>query len=85
MSSEKVQAPTNILAGARTALGLTQAELAKAAGVGVTTLSNLESGRTRTYQDTRDKIQQALERRGIVFTNGGTPGFKIDRSKAVIT
>lgn len=85
MSSDKVQAPPNILAGARTSLGLTQAELATAAGVGVTTLIKLEQGRTKTYQDTRERVQQALERRGIVFTNGGTPGFKIDKSKAVIT
>ncbi len=85
MSSDKVQAPPNILAGARTSLGLTQAELATAAGVGVTTLIKLEQGRTKTYQDTRERVQQALELRGIVFTNGGTPGFKIDKSKAVIT
>lgn len=85
MSSVKVQAPPNILAAARTALGLTQAELAKASGVGVTTLVHLESGKTKTYQDTREKVQEALERRGIVFTNGDTPGFKIDKSKAVIT
>lgn len=85
MSSKKVQAPPNILAGARTSLGMTQAELAKAAGISVPTLSNLEAGKTKAYQDTREKVQEALERRGIVFTNGDTPGFKIDKAKAVIT
>lgn len=83
--SAKVQAPHNILAAARTALGMTQDELAKAAGVSRPTLTHLEAGRTKTYQDTRAKVQEALERRGIVFTNGDTPGFKIDKSKAVIT
>lgn len=84
MSSEKVQAPPNILAGARTALGLTQEELATAAGVGVTTLNRLETGKTRAYADTREKVQEALERRGVVFTNGDMPGFKLDKSKVVI-
>lgn len=85
MSSTKVQAPPNILAGARTSLGMTQAELAKAAGISATTLVHLESGKTKTYKDTREKVQEALERRGVVFTNGDKPGFYLDKEKAVIT
>lgn len=74
-STRKVQAPVNILKGARVALGLTQAELARAAGVDLGTLNALETHRKRTREEVRVRVQEALERRGAVFTNGDKPGF----------
>lgn len=55
---------------ARTALGLSNAELAKLAGVGVNTVSRFETG-----QDVRmssvGAIRAALEARGAVFVGIG--------------
>lgn len=76
-STGKVRAEVNILIGARAALRLTQAELAAAAGVDLGTLNALENGRKKTREDVRAKVQAALERRGVVFTNGEKPGFHL--------
>ena len=74
-STGKVKAPINILKGARVAFGLTQAELAAAAGIDLGTLNALESRRKQTRDEQRSRVQEALERRGAVFTNGDRPGF----------
>jgi len=73
------------LAAARQLLGrMSQEQLAKAAGVSEVTIAMFELGRTVPHERTLDKIKTALERRGIVFTNGDSPGVKLDRSKATI-
>lgn len=58
---------------ARDLLGLTQAELAVAAGVSEMTIFNFEAGKHEPYRATVEKIQTELERRGIEFINGDTP------------
>jgi transcriptional regulator with XRE-family HTH domain len=61
------------IASARELLGITQPELAAAAGVSDQTISNFETNRSDPYPATIEKITAALERRGIEFTNGDSP------------
>lgn len=63
----------NQIAAARELLGLTQTELAEAAGVSYMTIANFETGKHEPYQSTVEKIRGELERRGIEFTNGDSP------------
>lgn len=74
--------PTHTKA-ARAMLGLTQSQLAQAAGVDENTVSFFESGRTVPREDTLTKIQAALERRGISFRHGGHPGVTYDPDKVI--
>lgn len=80
-SSSKVRASGAQVAGAREFLRLTQDDLAKAAGVNRGTIVAFESGLRDPYVSSREKIQTALESRGIVFTNGDKPGFHFDKEK----
>ena len=70
------------ISAARDLLGLTQIELAKAAGVGESTILNFELGKLEPHQKNRDKIQVELERRGIEFTNGDGIGVRLNNAKA---
>lgn len=70
------------ISAARDLLGLTQVELAKAAGVGESTVLNFELGKIEPHQKNREKIQAELERRGIEFTNGDGPGVRLNNAKA---
>ncbi len=63
---------------------MTQEELASAAGVSQPVLALFEAGQTKPHDSTIEKIQKALEDRGIIFTNGDTPSVTLDRSKAII-
>jgi DNA-binding XRE family transcriptional regulator len=83
-SSGKVQATGAQIAGAREFLRMTQDDLAKAAGVNRGTIVGFESGLRTPYESSREKIQAALETRGIVFTNGNKPGFHLDKEKATV-
>jgi DNA-binding XRE family transcriptional regulator len=83
-SIQKVLSSPAQIAGAREYLGMSQADLAEASGVGRTTVVAFERGNRSVYESTRTKLQTALELRGIVFTNGNKPGFHFDREKAVI-
>ena len=69
---------------ARAHLRISQEQLAKAAGVHANTIVKFESGTVAPHESTRNAIQQALEARGIVFTNGDLPGFHYDKSKVII-
>jgi DNA-binding XRE family transcriptional regulator len=57
--------------GARAMLGLTQAELAKSAGISTTGLNNIERNSADPKASTLRAIQTAFEERGIVFMNEG--------------
>lgn len=82
-STTKIRAPNNILKAARTALGLTQKDLADIAGITERTLNSLENGRP-VQPETRDAVQTALEGRGVEFTNGNAPGFRLPVDKVLI-
>ena len=71
---------------ARALLGLTQPELAAAAGLGLSTIVDFEKGRRRVSADAVKAIQQALERAGIAFTKRGAEiAFKENRAVADVT
>jgi DNA-binding XRE family transcriptional regulator len=84
VSSKNVRADRLTLKAARVRLEMEQTDLAKAAGLAQTTVSDFELGKTRPHEGTRAAIQTALEQRGIVFTNGDKPGFYVDKTKADI-
>ena len=62
---------------ARAALEWGIIELAKAAGVGISTVSRFEQSQARPQAATLEAIQRTLEEAGVVFTNGGEPGVKL--------
>jgi predicted transcriptional regulator len=67
---------------ARALLDWSQADLAKASGVSEPTIARLESSSGDTLggrPSTADKIVEALQRAGIEFTNGGTPGVRLHK------
>ena len=84
MSSGNVRADRLTLKAARVRLEMEQTDVANAAGLAQTTVSDFELGRTRPHEATRAAIQRALEQRGIVFTNGDKPGFYFDKDKVTI-
>lgn len=83
-STKKVRATAAQVRAARELLGINQTQLATAAMVNLKTLSAFESGSHPVYDSTADKIQEALERRGIIFGNGGRPSVTLDQSKAIV-
>lgn len=72
------------VSAARDLLKLTQDDLARAAGVSRLSVFNFENSKTVTRASTVNKIRDALERRGIEFTNGDKPGVRLDPEKAII-
>lgn len=60
-------------------VGLTQADLAKAAGISATALNNIERGSADPKASTLLAIQKALEAAGVIFVaeNGEGPGVRL--------
>jgi transcriptional regulator with XRE-family HTH domain len=60
-------------------IGLTQADLAKAAGISATALNNIERGSADPKASTLSAIQKALEAAGVIFVaeNGEGPGVRL--------
>ena len=67
---------------ARVLLGLTQGELAKAASVGEVTIRRYETNVQVPNKRTLAKILEAIEIRGIEFTNGSGIGVRLNYEKA---
>lgn len=82
MSSEKARIFGRQLAAARELLNITQAQLAEAAGVHQPIIARIEAGTVDPRATTIAKLQEAIERQGVEFTNGRNPGvrFKDDRA-----
>ena len=64
------------LAAARSLLGWSQEQLAAAADVTQFTIMSWETERHIPRQATIARVQQAIEDRGVEFTNGGQPGVR---------
>jgi DNA-binding XRE family transcriptional regulator len=62
---------------ARAMIGITQAELAREAGLSTTGLNNIEAGRADAKGSTLRAIQAALEAHGVEFTNDAYPGVRM--------
>ena len=73
-----LMATSEQLRAARALLGLSQPEVADAAGVSSMTVKRAEgSGKPAASTDEMATIQRALEAAGVEFTNGGRPGVRI--------
>jgi transcriptional regulator with XRE-family HTH domain len=73
--------------GARALLGMTQPELARKAGLGLSTIVDFEKMRRHVSREAIKAIQAALSHAGIEFIeeDGGGPGVRLrkrQRSKA---
>jgi transcriptional regulator with XRE-family HTH domain len=68
---------------ARALLGMTQGQLAKAAGLGLSTVVDFEKGRRQVSDETVEAIRKALERAGLelIYENGGGEGVRRKRRK----
>lgn len=73
------------IAAARKLLKMTQAELAAVAGVAEATIQKFEAGLHSPRPSTLKVLRDTLEQRGIEFTNGDSPGVKLDRSKSIVS
>lgn len=64
---------------ARALVGLSQADLASAAGVGISTVRDIETERRQVSEEMVAAIRQALERAGVSFIaeNGGGAGVRL--------
>lgn len=82
MSSIKIDA-RHIIAG-RGLLRMTQEDLAAAAGITSRAIVMIENNKVSPHESTLTKIREALERRGIEFTNGDSPGVRLRPDKAII-
>lgn len=69
---------------ARGMLNMTQRQLSEAAGVDEQTIRRFEKGEQLPHPTTLDKIKEAFERRGIEFTNGGSPGVRLRPENSII-
>lgn len=80
MSTENVDilAPAQCRA-ARALLDMTQPELAKKAGLGLSTIVDFEKTRRQISEEAKRAIRTALEKAGILFiaTNGGGLGLRL--------
>ena len=70
------------VAAARELLGISQTDLATAAGLARLTVSRFEAGAAALKPTTLNLIQAELERRGIEFSNGTGIGVRLNFEKA---
>jgi len=62
---------------ARALIDWTQPELARASGLGLSTVVDFERERRRVSEDAVSAIRKALERNGVEFTDGKRPGVRL--------
>lgn len=79
MSTQKVSI-RQIKAG-RALLGWSQDQLAAASGISQPTIKRLEAegGELGGRAETQAKIRRALEKAGVEFTNGNSPGVRLKK------
>jgi transcriptional regulator with XRE-family HTH domain len=65
---------------ARAALQIGVSELASLADVSAQTVTQFESEKSQSDDDTIQRLQRALEAAGVEFTNGGQPGVRMTRA-----
>lgn len=75
-------ATSDQLRAARALLGLSQPEVASAAGVSSMTVKRAEgSGRPAASAEAMKIVQAALEAAGVEFTNGDQPGVRLRKRR----
>ena len=70
------------LAAARSLLGWSQDQLALAADVGKQAIARWELGQTVPHESTIKRVVDAIEARGVEFTNGDQPGVRFKKRPA---
>lgn len=70
------------LRAARGLLGLSQAQTADAARVGLSTVKNFELGKSTPIENNLSAIRKALEAAGVEFTNGDQPGVRMRKGRS---
>jgi DNA-binding transcriptional regulator YiaG len=83
VSTENVDITPAQVRGARALLEMTQPELAKEAGLGLSTVVDFEKSRRRISAEARDALKRALQEAGVVFIseNGGGIGVRLSKSR----
>jgi DNA-binding XRE family transcriptional regulator len=79
MSTENVEIRPAQCRAARALLDITQPDLAKLAGLGLSTIVDFEKERREVSMEVVEVIKQALHRAGVEFIdeNGGGPGVRL--------
>ena len=79
MSTVNVDMTPSQCRAARTLLEMKQPELARAAGLGLSTIVDFELTRRQVSDQATEAIRQALEKAGVEFIdeNGGGPGVRL--------
>ena len=75
----KVRVTGEHIRGARAILKWSLEEVAERSGVSKQTVYHLENGLHETRDETRQRVKEAFEQAGIVFTNGDNPGVQLIR------
>jgi transcriptional regulator with XRE-family HTH domain len=68
------------LRAARALVGWSREDLAAATGTTVRTLARWETDETQPRASTLSRIRAALERAGVEFTNGDSPGVRLRKA-----
>ena len=84
MSTENVEMRPAQCRAARALLDITQPDLAKLAGLGLSTIVDFEKERRQVSMDAVEVIKQALRRAGVEFIdeNGGGPGVRLRKRQS---
>ena len=70
------------ITAARGLLGMSQSQLAEAAGIAEQTIIRFEKEQHEPRPETVEAIREVLESRGIEFINGIGPGVRLNLAKA---
>jgi predicted transcriptional regulator len=81
LSTQKVS--VRQIKAARALLAWSQDDLADRSGVSQPTIKRLEAagGELGGRGETQEKLRRALEKAGVVFTNGHEPGVRLRRKR----
>ena len=84
MSTENVEMRPAQCRAARALLDITQPDLAKLAGLGLSTVVDFEKERRQVSMEVVEVIKQALRRAGVEFIdeNGGGPGVRLRKRQS---
>ena len=82
MSTLKMHLVGKQITAARRLLGMSQSQLAEAAGVAEQTIIRFEKEQHEPRPETIEAIRDVLETRGIEFINGIGPGVRLNLEKA---
>ena len=82
MSTIKMHLVGKQITAARGLLGMSQSQLADAAGVSEQTIIRFEKEQHEPRPETMEAIRVVMESRGIEFINGIGPGVRLNLEKA---